>query len=321
MPGPVRRPGQRAPGPRRAQSFSTKTDATWWRPFRPPTQRPGVRGPGPARGCRPQSSRVQVRGRVLVDGVHPTYGLAVRLSVAVDQRGPAVRLPLETETARLAASGRTAVARSGLGCLIGCSHPTNLRHDTDRGPHALYRLRRARDPSRALHGSPRGVGGATEYPHPPCPGRRRAARHDAAARLRRRVREKGSAWCDWCLGRSDSRCRCHSCNSCLRWVEVCGHTGGHADGYLPDREGCRPTIPQGLPARRRRDGHRRGRDRRAPQRGLRGLLTPNSPTPRSPAVSSGRWAGLTCVRAFVVLDQKRAPGRDRRPCSWRPGTA
>ncbi|WHM36993.1 HNH endonuclease signature motif containing protein [Streptomyces sp. BPTC-684] len=31
-------------------------------------------------------------------------------------------------------------------------------------------------------------------------GRRRAKRYDAAARLRRRVRERGSAWCDWCLG-------------------------------------------------------------------------------------------------------------------------
>lgn len=30
-------------------------------------------------------------------------------------------------------------------------------------------------------------------------GRRRANRRDAAARLRRRVDERGSAWCDWCL--------------------------------------------------------------------------------------------------------------------------
>ncbi|KOT56176.1 MULTISPECIES: HNH endonuclease [Streptomyces] len=30
-------------------------------------------------------------------------------------------------------------------------------------------------------------------------GRRRAARYDAAARLRRRVDERGSGWCDWCL--------------------------------------------------------------------------------------------------------------------------
>ncbi|MFF4392379.1 HNH endonuclease [Streptomyces sp. NPDC001552] len=29
--------------------------------------------------------------------------------------------------------------------------------------------------------------------------RRRAARYDAAARLRRLVQERGSAWCDWCL--------------------------------------------------------------------------------------------------------------------------
>ncbi|MFJ2783696.1 MULTISPECIES: HNH endonuclease [unclassified Streptomyces] len=31
-------------------------------------------------------------------------------------------------------------------------------------------------------------------------GRRRAGRRDAAARLRRLVDERGSAWCDWCLG-------------------------------------------------------------------------------------------------------------------------
>ncbi|MFB6571835.1 HNH endonuclease [Streptomyces noursei] len=30
-------------------------------------------------------------------------------------------------------------------------------------------------------------------------GRRRAKRFDAAARLRRQVRERGYAWCDWCL--------------------------------------------------------------------------------------------------------------------------
>ncbi|NML50276.1 HNH endonuclease [Streptomyces sp. R302] len=29
--------------------------------------------------------------------------------------------------------------------------------------------------------------------------RRRAARNDAAARLRRIIARKGSAWCDWCL--------------------------------------------------------------------------------------------------------------------------
>ncbi|WP_078658178.1 HNH endonuclease [Streptomyces rimosus] len=29
--------------------------------------------------------------------------------------------------------------------------------------------------------------------------RRRAARYDAAARLRRRVDERGPDWCDWCL--------------------------------------------------------------------------------------------------------------------------
>ncbi|WP_242440887.1 HNH endonuclease [Streptomyces sp. CB02923] len=31
-------------------------------------------------------------------------------------------------------------------------------------------------------------------------GRRRTARYDAAARLRRRVDERSSGWCDWCLG-------------------------------------------------------------------------------------------------------------------------
>ncbi|MBH1936511.1 HNH endonuclease [Streptomyces sp. AV19] len=30
-------------------------------------------------------------------------------------------------------------------------------------------------------------------------GRRRAARHAAAERLRRRIDEKGAAWCDWCM--------------------------------------------------------------------------------------------------------------------------
>lgn len=30
-------------------------------------------------------------------------------------------------------------------------------------------------------------------------GRSRADQHDAAARLRRHVQEKGHAWCDWCL--------------------------------------------------------------------------------------------------------------------------
>ncbi|MFE6099771.1 HNH endonuclease [Streptomyces laurentii] len=30
-------------------------------------------------------------------------------------------------------------------------------------------------------------------------GRRRAERHDAAARLRRIIERKTSAWCDWCL--------------------------------------------------------------------------------------------------------------------------
>ncbi|MBZ4319527.1 HNH endonuclease [Streptomyces huiliensis] len=31
-------------------------------------------------------------------------------------------------------------------------------------------------------------------------GRRRAARHDGAARLRRVLDERGSGWCAWCLG-------------------------------------------------------------------------------------------------------------------------
>ncbi len=31
-------------------------------------------------------------------------------------------------------------------------------------------------------------------------GRRRAVRYNAAARLRRRVDERGHGWCDWCLG-------------------------------------------------------------------------------------------------------------------------
>ncbi|MCF3103927.1 HNH endonuclease [Streptomyces roseoverticillatus] len=31
-------------------------------------------------------------------------------------------------------------------------------------------------------------------------GQRRTARYDAAARLRRRIQEKGTAWCDWRLG-------------------------------------------------------------------------------------------------------------------------
>ncbi|MEV4868455.1 HNH endonuclease [Streptomyces syringium] len=62
---------------------------------------------------------------------------------------------------------------------IDCTGPATHRgrcetHHTENEGRASVRTRRAR-------------------------GRRRANRHAAAARLCRRVREKGTAWCDWCL--------------------------------------------------------------------------------------------------------------------------
>ncbi|WP_234445276.1 HNH endonuclease [Streptomyces rimosus] len=51
-----------------------------------------------------------------------------------------------------------------------------------------------------LQGPPRGIQGPhTAVLSRRARGRRRAARYDAAARLRRWVDERGSGWCDWCL--------------------------------------------------------------------------------------------------------------------------
>ncbi|MBC3984982.1 HNH endonuclease [Streptomyces sp. AC536] len=47
---------------------------------------------------------------------------------------------------------------------------------------------------------PRGKSKRPGRPLSSCAEPRRASRRDAAARLRRRVDERGSAWCDWCLG-------------------------------------------------------------------------------------------------------------------------
>ncbi|MGW6768891.1 HNH endonuclease [Streptomyces sp. NPDC055037] len=75
---------------------------------------------------------------------------------------------------------------------------TTTTHQGDA--HALYRLHRARahrGRCKTHHGA---YEGRPNVRSRRARGRRRATRRDAAARLRRRVQERGSAWCDWCLG-------------------------------------------------------------------------------------------------------------------------
>ncbi|MEV7507681.1 HNH endonuclease signature motif containing protein [Streptomyces sp. NPDC091201] len=65
--------------------------------------------------------------------------------------------------------------------------------------HALYRLHRARDHRGRCKAHHAVYEGRPSVRSRRARSRRRADRFDAAARLRRRVQERGSAWCDWCL--------------------------------------------------------------------------------------------------------------------------